>query len=30
MVLIEFADFISFEPVAANSNEELWESRTAL
>jgi len=30
MVLIEFADFISFEPVIANSNEELWESRTAL
>jgi hypothetical protein len=30
MVLIEFADFISFEPVTANSNEELWDSRTAL
>jgi hypothetical protein len=30
MVFIEFADFISFEPVTANSNEELWESRTAL
>jgi hypothetical protein len=30
VVLIEFADFISFEPVTASSNEELWESRTAL
>lgn len=30
MVLIEFADFISFEPVTANSNEELWDSRMGL
>lgn len=30
VVLIEFADFISFEPAHANSNADLWEQRKAL
>jgi len=29
-VLVEFADFITFEPVEAQSHEDLWQSRTAL
>jgi hypothetical protein len=30
VVILEFADFITFEPIAANSNEDLWEQRKAL
>ena len=30
IVVIEFADFISFEPVSANSTADLWEQRKAL